>query len=512
MSINGSKLYLPIRWDEVTTILDINEDTQDIGHFNQGARDDETPPKDRINKWARYKPVVFPSWAPLSKANLSSVLYGLVPMKNTLLKAHSDIYDSGAGTVVANAAQMQQILDSHQEWGYTMPSGTAAQPFRIFDWGPPSDENQSSYGYDHSTQAPVSNIYSWTVNLSDIKNTADSQRMATGSNGGNIANWILSTDETEASGHPASPLFTSLAFRFGEGTPYNIGGAPSNVISLTELLDNTGTVSTNKHWRMALAVQVPTSLTSLTYMQYFMSRASIWRIQNDGISSSNAYRYILPSMGTNQWLCKTIFEHRTTLLNAGANDSDLLGNKKLTASNPIMRFPALLCTVNNTAMSVDNRTYQATVGYHHCKICADTGGSLNEGVYAAPGAITAVELIVLDDIDFSQSQILAYSYVSITLENTGRVIEMGGGSATKTTIYRIVRKILKVPSAGVTVNVSYSIHYEFTNGYSGGRPIRKTGTLSGSVAITSSSSLDPVTLYEAPALEITDYTMSGSQS
>lgn len=95
-----------------------------------------------INKFARYKPVVFASVSPITDANRRSVAHGLVlptPVVGT----------SKSGDYIKTACE--------NDWGYNKPSGGASSPYRLTDFA--NAESPSSYGYDHNAVPPIQVSY-----------------------------------------------------------------------------------------------------------------------------------------------------------------------------------------------------------------------------------------------------------------------------------------------------------------------------------------------------------------
>lgn len=92
-----------------------------------------------INKWARYKPVIYATTAKLTDAQLKSVNYGLSMPSATAF--------------TQNLATIQAVCN--KSWVYNCPTGGASQPLRVSDF----------CGYYPNAEAPIQVVgTSWEVN------------------------------------------------------------------------------------------------------------------------------------------------------------------------------------------------------------------------------------------------------------------------------------------------------------------------------------------------------------
>lgn len=433
-----------------------------------------------INKWARYKPVVSPSLLPLTFAQISNAKFGLVPRLNTVLYGKSDTSDSGASKV-ADSEELEEVFAANGQWDYSQPTGTTASPFRLSDFAQPAD-NDSAYGYYHKTPPPVDNVRTMTVNLSDVKACADNTDITTS---GSYAEWLLEDNN-------ATPLYSNLAFRFGEDTAYNVNGADVRVIPLPYLLGYGD--DDDECWRMAVAVQVPQLGAGgdfeLSFMRLFTSKSTFYAAQT--VSTSLKARRLMPCMGTNQYLCQLIVDYAAHL--RGTVNNDPLGNTRLTIDSPTFTLPACLCVVKNVYMDAGSRGDGTT--FTHCHLTSESE------VYSAPALLTRFNIVVNDNYDFDDDDIKAYAYLSISIVSTGQYTDFGTGETYKR---QYIKQLQLLQTKAVTQNmtIAYSVECVYVTGYNGGVAVTNTITLTGRVTITSGETLSRV-LFAAPGLQITD--------
>ena len=94
---------------------------------------------EKINKFARYKPVKYPKIEYVTDAMRRSVGHGLIlptPVTATVVKSASSI-----------------MTACELDWSYQPPSGGAAGPFRLGDFG--NWESRPSQGYYHNAVPPI---------------------------------------------------------------------------------------------------------------------------------------------------------------------------------------------------------------------------------------------------------------------------------------------------------------------------------------------------------------------
>ena len=434
----------------------------------------------KINKWAKYKPIrVAGIIRRLTYTEIANAKFGLVPILNTTLYKKSDTSDSGA-SVVASAEELESVLSSNQQWTYNQPRGKSnKEPYRLTDWAQPAD-NDSGYGYYHLTPPPIENVGPMSVNLSLIKSCAENTAISSAS-GSHLYDWQLNDNNN------TSPLYSNLAFRFGEATQYNVNGADTRAISLHEILGMTN----SEYWRLAVATQVPIG-SSLSYMRLFTSKYTFYDTQGVSDTTKRA-QCLMPSMGTNQYLCQMIVNYANYLYNNNVS-SDVIGNKRLTVTDPTFKLPAILCVVKNMYMDGISRSGSSTP-YTHCHLKSESS------VYSAPAIISRFEIVVTDDVHYSSSETQAYSLISISTVGTGTYAQFGEATYTRVYINQLVMKQLKHVSSDTTVY--YKVTYSYVTGFNGSTPIVASNTINGSVTLTSETDSYEISLAGGPGLGIT---------
>lgn len=435
----------------------------------------------KINKWAKFKPVVLANVIrQLTYVELANTRFGLTPALNTSLYAKSDA--SGTGTSpIASTSELETILDDNRQWEYIHPYGTIAAPYRLSDFGPTSDRMYLSYGYNHQTPAPIDGVTGQGFSLAHINNCANNTDITAATQQSQY-DWQLNDNQN------TSPLFSGLAFRFGEGSGDVVNNVSTYAIPLNELMG----LATTECWRLAVAVQVPVS-GQLSYMRLFTSKMTF--ADASGLSSGKA-QALMPSMGTNQYLCKLIKDYADYLYNLSTSE-DILGNKKLSLDTQNFSFvlPAMLCLVKNIPMGAVSRTDSSTP-YTHCQL--DSTGSQ---VYSAPAMMTRFELTVTDNVHFTEDQIKAYSLLLIKTEGTVQYVEfVPGVSASRVYINQLVLQQLK-EVAQATV-LSYTVECVYVTGWNSGQVQTQTTTQAGSITLQPGSTLVQQVVYAAPGLSI----------
>ena len=110
-----------------------------------------------INKFARFKPVRYPSVGLITNANRQSVAHGIVfPDVVTVSQI--------TGAAIQDAAA--------NDWDYQLPVGGASSPYRLSDFG--NVESLNSDGYFHGAVPPIQVVYprdGWVFMLGDVQRT-----------------------------------------------------------------------------------------------------------------------------------------------------------------------------------------------------------------------------------------------------------------------------------------------------------------------------------------------------
>lgn len=412
-----------------------------------------------INKWAKYKPVIVANTIRrLTYAEYSNAKFGLVPALNNVLRLKNDSGESGT-SVVADSDELESVLNSNAQWTYNRPTGGWNAPYRIMDFAQPSDRNEG-YGYYHDTPAPIDRVRSKTFNLTAVTNCAANENV-TAVAGDPVGAWTLNDPNNTC------PFYDGLAFRFGSSTQYNIGNADTRAIILSDLLG----MASNDCWRLAVAVQVPVS-GALSYMRLFTSKMTFSQAQQ--ASASTRAQQLMPCLGTNQYLCKLIDDYAESLYGRTDSRSDVLGNSKLTVTNPSFRLPAILCVVKNVYMGGVSRE-NGGGSFTRCYLPAAAS------VYSAPAVISRFEIVVNDNKHFSEDDVKAYKYLSISVVSTGEYIQMGSSSATRVDVRQL--RADQVETVLSDTVIYYKVVYVFVNGFNGSTPVTDTRTVYGSLTL-----------------------------
>ena len=101
-----------------------------------------------INKFARFKPVRYPSVGLITNANRQSVAHGIV-------------FPDVVRTTSVTGAAIQDAAAN--DWDYQLPVGGASSPYRLSDFG--NAENRNGNGYYHGAVPPIQVVYprgGWT--------------------------------------------------------------------------------------------------------------------------------------------------------------------------------------------------------------------------------------------------------------------------------------------------------------------------------------------------------------
>lgn len=95
-----------------------------------------------INKFARFKPVRYPSVGLITNANRQSVAHGIVFPDVVIVSQIT-------GAAIQDAAA--------NDWDYELPAGGSSSPYRLSDFG--NAENRNSNGYYHGAVPPIQVVY-----------------------------------------------------------------------------------------------------------------------------------------------------------------------------------------------------------------------------------------------------------------------------------------------------------------------------------------------------------------
>jgi hypothetical protein len=95
-----------------------------------------------IYKFARFKPVRYPSVGLITNANRQSVAHGIV------------IPDVVRSTSLSGAAIQDAAAN---DWDYELPAGGSSSPYRLSDFG--NAENRNGNGYYHGAVPPIQVVY-----------------------------------------------------------------------------------------------------------------------------------------------------------------------------------------------------------------------------------------------------------------------------------------------------------------------------------------------------------------
>ena len=469
MANNGTIITPPVGFRDVQQV--ISESYNDLGRLCKSAK---------INKWAKFKPVVKAGIVrQLTYEELSNAKFGLTPIVNATLYGKSDASDTTTSPV-SSTTDLENVLNSNRQWTYTPPSGGMAAPYRLTDFAPTSDKMTLNYGYHHKTPPPIEGVTGKVFDLSHINNCANNTTI-TSVAGESAYDWELNDTNN------ASPLYSGLAFRFGDASGDVVNNASTYAIALNEILG----ISNSENWRLAVAVQVPVS-GQLSYMRVFTGKMTFEAAH--ALTSGKA-QAIMPSLGTNQYLCKLIKDYSDYLYGMTAQE-DVIDNKKLSLDTQTFSFvlPAMLCVVKDIGMGGVSRQGSST-SYTHALL---TQGST---LYSAPALLTRFELTVNDNVHFTADQIKAYSLLLIKTDGTGQYAEfVAGQSASRVYINNLVLQQLDTVTQDTTIY--YSIELTQVVGWSSGQAQTQTIIRSGSVTLTPGSTMQEWTIYAAPGLTI----------
>ena len=146
MSHSNGIIKAPVAMSDVQAV--IGSQSTDLGtlcsHIN-------------INKFARFKPVRYPSVGLITNANRQSVAHGIVFPDVVIVSQIT-------GAAIQDAAA--------NDWDYQLPVGGASSPYRLSDFG--NVESRNSDGYFHGAVPPIQVVYprdGWVFMLGDVQRT-----------------------------------------------------------------------------------------------------------------------------------------------------------------------------------------------------------------------------------------------------------------------------------------------------------------------------------------------------
>lgn len=137
MAHSNGIITAPVSFGDVNAVLGTSH--TDLGEL---VRDSH------INKFARYKPISYPTNGLLTETQRRSVAHGIV----------MPAYVTGSTLTVGLVEEA-----ASNDWGYIKPSGGSGSPYRLHDFG--NTVNQSSIGYNQNAVPPIQCVYpkgGWT--------------------------------------------------------------------------------------------------------------------------------------------------------------------------------------------------------------------------------------------------------------------------------------------------------------------------------------------------------------
>lgn len=212
MANSNGRITAPIGLDsDIPVVLGVS--SKDLGTLCKSST---------INKWARWKPVRYAKWAPITLSELQSTNFGLVS------REVSAITNPPASSIPTTAA-----------WTWLAPN----EYYRITDFL--SDTNPTIIsGYNHQAKAPASGFRDITI-FDDELNTL--------------------------------PTYT-FNCKFGKSSWEGTGDTSGIEIALNELVILSGQPITNGSWRFGLAVYIPNGSSFVA--QYASHEAAIGTISS----------------------------------------------------------------------------------------------------------------------------------------------------------------------------------------------------------------------------------------
>lgn len=248
-----------------------------------------------INKWAWYKPIMYPTVAILTESMRQTKYYGLFFRENTdaenLLKSSSPTVD------MFNAA-----ASSSYEWSYIRPMGGGQSPYRLADF---VSDTTDTMGYKHSTKPPFEIFGDWNVKRKDLNNVANVYSVASTASG---YNWGI-TIKSSPSGSEiyAGNLFVGYRMKYNTQPQYDINGPDGMAIPMTYLLGAGGVNTEVDYWRVGMIVFVPASGVRSAFVGLFVSKKT-FIASKSGVNGENV-RDLSVEMCTNQELAFMMNEY-----------------------------------------------------------------------------------------------------------------------------------------------------------------------------------------------------------
>lgn len=220
MANSNGRITAPIGLDsDIPVVLGVS--SKDLGTLCKSST---------INKWARWKPVRYAKWAPITLSELQSTNFGLVSREVSAITNPSSSY------IPPTAA-----------WTWLAPN----EYYRITDFL--SDTNPTISGYNHQAKAPASGFRDITI-FDDELNTL--------------------------------PTYT-FNCKFGQSSWEGTGDTSGIEIALNELVILSGQPITNGSWRFGLAIYMPNGSSYIA--QYASHEAAIGTIS----STADIYKMII---------------------------------------------------------------------------------------------------------------------------------------------------------------------------------------------------------------------------
>ena len=144
-------LVAPVTIEDVTRM--IGESTYDLGTLCQSTK---------INKWAKYKPVVFAKIGLLTETNRQAANYGIHNIPTWGITANGSL-EKMMNFWLQHYKTTQNQPDCGivpEYWSYLQPSGGSSSPYRLADF-----VKDTSEGYFHSAVAPIAPIQNTTIEI-----------------------------------------------------------------------------------------------------------------------------------------------------------------------------------------------------------------------------------------------------------------------------------------------------------------------------------------------------------
>lgn len=278
-------LYRSVSIQDVKTVLG-----EDSNYLRTLCRSDS------INKWARYKPISYPSVGVITEANRKSKNYGLFCTENTAAK-----------TFLLNATKTEEDFNSikgaSHEWGYNKPTGGTNSPYRLSDFVLEEQEGGTGalHGYKQDARPPFEIREAvWKVSYAELSSIADTYFVE--NDNSNQYNWSIKIySSSTGSRIYAGKQFYDYRMKYDEAQPqYDINSPDNLAIPMKSLFLGNTSDSQNIDdlcWRIGMIVYVPSTIPSAGL---FVSQKTMYNVRT-GVNGSNV-QYLSVDMCTNQEL------------------------------------------------------------------------------------------------------------------------------------------------------------------------------------------------------------------